>query len=102
LRYGVARAVVHVEDVLGLVQLQAQALGAQRESQARPVARGVDALLPGALGGEQSHVLVEADRPRGEVEFPGELADGEGLRGHAWWLGRRRRQQFWPVLPTMM
>jgi hypothetical protein len=37
----------------------------------------------GALGLEQPHVLIEADGPRGEVEFLCQVADREGLgSGH--------------------
>ena len=65
---------------LASVSFRPEPLGAQRELQARTVARGVDGAPPArALGREQAHVLVEADRARGEVELLGEFADGEGL-----------------------
>jgi hypothetical protein len=49
LRVGVAPALVHVDQVLHLGELQAEPLAAQRQGQARPVARGVDAVAARAL-----------------------------------------------------
>ena len=46
LRPGVARAVVHVDDVLGLGQAQAQTFGAQREFQAGAIAPAINPAAP--------------------------------------------------------
>jgi len=77
LRPLVAPRLVHVDQFADLGQRQAEALAAQRQFQARAVARRIDAALAGALGREQAVVLVEADRARRDVEFARQLADGK-------------------------
>ena len=61
--------VVHVHQLLDLLQAQAQALAAQGELQAGAVGMGVDAVAPGALRREQADVFIEADGARGDVEL---------------------------------
>src|SRR3989442_5484317 len=75
LRPLVAPRLVHVDQLADLGERQAEALAAQRELEARAVARRVDAPLAVAPRREQSLVLVEADRARRDVEFAPELAD---------------------------
>ena len=88
LRLGVARRLVHVDQVLDLGEREAEALAAQRQPQARAVARGVDALAAAAPRREQAAVLVEADRAGGQIEFARQLADREGRRGRRRTAGR--------------
>ena len=81
LRRGVARAVVGVDDFLGLDQRQPEPLGAQGELEPRAVTRCVNAIAPArpfALGLQQTHVFVKAHRPRRQVELAGQVADGVG------------------------
>src|SRR3990167_3640311 len=81
LHIGVARAVVEINDLLRLGQRQTQTFGTQGQFQAGAVACSVGsgtAARPGTLGLQESHVLVEAHRARGEVELFGKIADRVG------------------------
>src|SRR2546421_6210643 len=84
LRPVVASRLVHVDQLADLGEGQAQALAAQRELEARAVARRVDAPLPVAAWREQAAVLVEADGARRDVELARQLADRKfsALRFH--------------------
>ena len=75
LRPLVAAGLVHVDQVADLGEREAQALAAQRELEARALARGVDAALAVAPRREQALGLVEADGARRDVELRGQLAD---------------------------
>ena len=84
LRHGVARTVVRVNDVLGLSQRQAQALGAQSQLEPGAVAGAVDAVAPAGAGAhrlQQAHVFVKAHGAGGQVKLFGKVADGVS-RGH--------------------
>src|SRR3954468_4890344 len=59
LRRGVRRRVVHVDQLLDLLQAQAQALAAQRELEAGALALRIHAVAAGALRLQQADVLVE-------------------------------------------
>ena len=85
LRHGVARALVGVDDFLGLGQTQSQALGPQGELEAGAMTGAVDGVAPArtfALGLQQAHVFIKAHGPGGQVKFLGEVADGVS-DGHA-------------------
>ena len=86
LHVGIARAVVEINDLLGLRERQAKAFGAQGQLQTGTVARAVGAVAPtrpGALGLQQAHVLIKAHGTRSEVELFGKVADGvSGGAGH--------------------
>ena len=75
LRPGIGRGIVQVDQLLDLLQRQAEPLAAQRELQPRAVALRVDALAAGAGRFEQADVLVEADRARRDVELARQLGD---------------------------
>ena len=89
---GVSRAVVQVDDFLGFRQGQAQAFGSQGQLETRWVACGVTARSPpGPCAGrrQQSHILVKADGPGGEIKFFGQIPDAVGDRhGVALVIGR--------------
>ena len=83
LRHRVTRTVVHLDDVLGFVERQAQSFGSQGQSQAGTVTRAVDALTatrPGALRLQQAHVFVKTNRARGQIELLSQIADRVGGR----------------------
>ena len=72
LRPRVAWAVVHIDQVFGLGQRQAQTFGAQGEFESGAVSAGlhtVSARGPRALGLQKPHVFIKADGAGGEVEL---------------------------------
>src|SRR5262245_23064630 len=75
LRPLVAPRLVHVDQLADLGQREPEALAAQRELEARAVARRIDAPLAIAARREQALRLVEADRARRNVEFARQVAD---------------------------
>mgnify|MGYP000586431964 CR=1 FL=1 len=84
LRHGVARAVVHVDEIARLGQGQAQAFGAQGQAQTGAVAVGVGAVAtarPRARRLQQAQIFVKAHGTGGEVELFGQVADRK-LRCH--------------------
>ncbi|KAG0765250.1 hypothetical protein G6F22_018056 [Rhizopus arrhizus] len=78
LDFGVPRTVVHVDQGQDFGQLQPQALAAQRQFQARAVARAEDAVTPLARRADDPLVFIEADRAGRDVELAGEFRDGPG------------------------
>src|SRR3990172_10036136 len=75
----VARQVVEIEKFADLSQAEAEALAAQRELQAHPVAAAEEAVRAFPAGGEQALILVMPDGAGGDVEFRGKLSDGKGV-----------------------
>src|SRR6478609_7065451 len=78
LHFGIARPVIHVDQGQDFGQLQPQPLAAQRQLQARAVARTEDAVAALARRADDPLVFVEADRAGRDVELAGELGDGPG------------------------
>src|SRR5262249_28887305 len=78
LRDRVFRRFIHVDQLAYLRQRQAEALAAQRELQARTVARRIDAAQaagPDARWRKNPLVLIKPDGTRGDVELARELGD---------------------------
>src|SRR5690606_34708071 len=75
--------VVHVEDVRGLPEGEAQPLASQDQPQPDPVTCVEAALVASPLGGEQPLVLVEANGAQAHRVLLGELADRPGPLGLA-------------------
>ena len=73
--------VVEFDDLADLGQRKPQPLATQDELEAGAVAGRLDPGLATPLGHQQALVLVEPDRPRGDVEFLGQIGDREDL-GH--------------------
>ncbi len=72
LRPGIARAVVHVDQVFGLCQRQPQTFGAQGEFETGAVSAGIHTVSTRrarALGLQQPHVFIKADGAGGEIEL---------------------------------
>src|SRR5438445_9009149 len=75
LRPLVAPRLVHVDELADLGEGEPEALAAQRELEARTVARRVDAPLARAARREEALVFVKPDGARGDVELARECAD---------------------------
>ena len=75
LRTLVASDFVQIEELADLRERQAEALAAQDQLDAHPLALAVDARAARPLRRQQAAILVEADRARGQRELLRELGD---------------------------
>ena len=71
--------VVELDHFADFAEGKAEPLAPQDELEAGAVARRIDPLLALALRAQEPLVLVEPDRPGGDIELLGEIGDGKGL-----------------------
>ena len=79
----VARTVVRVDDFLGLDELKAQTLGAQRQHETGSVSGAVHTVAPRRPFSQRlqkTHVFIKTHRTRGQVKLFCEITDGVGGR----------------------
>ena len=65
-----------LQKALNLGEREAELLALEDELEPSPLSTVVEARGAGPLGLEKAAILVEAQRPQRDAEFPGEVADG--------------------------
>src|SRR5579871_688931 len=75
----VVMQIIEIENLANFSQRKADAAPAQDQDNPRPIARRINPRLAAPRGGDQSFVLVKAERSRRDTELLGQLADGVSL-----------------------
>ncbi len=93
---------VEVENLADFREREADAAPAQDQDDAGAIALRIDARLAAPLGRDQALVLIsEPQRSRGDAEFLGELANGEGAIGNGHFLPFAGLGVFAPLRPSL-
>ena len=96
-----------LQKALNLGEREAELLALEDELEPRPLSTVVEARGAGALGLEKAAILVEAQRPQRDAEFPGEVADGVAAAAPRLSAARRSRPRRprrvgFPFFPSLL